>query len=230
MSALMQRAACTRLARRCPADQSSGCTVPGLNGASDTIVPAKGCVLSYDSDTVRLRCQHGAAARAAGRAERAGRRHAAPLRSQSELDGASYRAGAAPSPPPSPAHAPRLPALKISVIGTIPPPSALLAEPQRRLCDVGRLGDLCRREVSGPARRWSAAPGWAGRDDGTGSSPSALLAPSRYVLHALHALLEAMPSTMRLACLPPHLLPPWQVEPEQLCADAIHPRCSAHPR
>lgn len=38
---------------RCPADQTSGCTVPGLNGASDTTVPAKGCVLSYDSDAVR---------------------------------------------------------------------------------------------------------------------------------------------------------------------------------
>lgn len=39
--------------RRCPADQTSGCTVPGLSGASDTTVPAKGCVLSYDSDSVR---------------------------------------------------------------------------------------------------------------------------------------------------------------------------------
>ncbi|KAL4431789.1 hypothetical protein ABPG77_003005 [Micractinium sp. CCAP 211/92] len=37
----------------CPADQTSGCTVPGLNGASDTTVPAKGCVLSYDSDASR---------------------------------------------------------------------------------------------------------------------------------------------------------------------------------
>ncbi|KAL4440463.1 hypothetical protein ABPG75_003464 [Micractinium tetrahymenae] len=37
----------------CPADQASGCAVPGLNGASDTTVAAKGCVLSYDSDKNR---------------------------------------------------------------------------------------------------------------------------------------------------------------------------------
>jgi hypothetical protein len=37
----------------CPATETSGCAVPGLNGASDTTVDAQGCVLSYDTDGER---------------------------------------------------------------------------------------------------------------------------------------------------------------------------------
>ncbi|KAL4859312.1 Dolichyl-diphosphooligosaccharide--protein glycosyltransferase subunit [Chlorella vulgaris] len=32
----------------CPANETAGCTVPGLLGGADTTVPASGCVLSYD--------------------------------------------------------------------------------------------------------------------------------------------------------------------------------------
>lgn len=35
----------------CPVEQTSGCTVPGVAGATDDYVSAGGCVLSYDSTT-----------------------------------------------------------------------------------------------------------------------------------------------------------------------------------